>query len=82
MKTQSNPVPAFAMWACNHLGDRVTLVKDWDVYEDGQRILKAGIFGRLYGIQRHSVEGARAVVEFDFDDSELVDLPFNRIKPI
>lgn len=79
MKSYSNPVPAFAMWVVNHIGDRVILVRDWDVYEDGSRILKAGILGRLFGIQRHSVEGARAVVEFDFDDSELVDLPFNRI---
>lgn len=82
MKTATNAVPAFAMWVCNHLGDRVTLVKDWDVYGNGWHILKAGANGRLHGIQEHSKEGARALVLFDVDDTDVVDLPFNRLRLI
>jgi len=79
MKTINNPVPAFAMWTCNHLGGDVVLVRDWDEYGDGFSVLKPGLKGVLSAIQTHPRDGARAVVDFE-GGREQVDLPFNRIR--
>lgn len=69
------------MWAFKHMGRKVRLLEDWDVYEDGSCIKPAGDVGILDGIIRIHPHGVRALVIFPDDLSRAVDIPFWMLGP-